>query len=53
MPLDWRQVKEGLVPSDYTLQTVSKVAVPKEWRDAQGWRQGLDAKRRRAVGLKD
>jgi bifunctional non-homologous end joining protein LigD len=53
MPLDWRQVKEGLVPADYSLQTVAKVAVPKEWRDAQGWRQGLDAKRCRAVGLKD
>ena len=35
------------------LQTVAKAAVPKQWRDAQGWRQVLDAKRRRAGGLKE
>ncbi|HEY3148442.1 MAG TPA: DNA ligase D [Dongiaceae bacterium] len=53
MPLDWRQVKEGLAPADYTLQTVTQVALPKEWRAARGWRQGLDAKRQRAVGMKE
>jgi bifunctional non-homologous end joining protein LigD len=53
MPLDWRQVKEGLAPADYTLQTVTQVAPPKEWRAARGWRQGLDAKRQRAVGMKE
>ena len=53
MPLDWWQVKEGLVPADYNLRTVAKATLPKEWREAQGRRQGLDAKRQRAVGLKD
>ena len=52
MPLDWRAVTESLVPADFNLETVSKVALPKEWRAAQGWRQGLDAKKLKAVGLK-
>jgi bifunctional non-homologous end joining protein LigD len=52
MPLDWRDVTESLQPADYTIETVSKVALPKEWRDAQSWRQGLDAKRLKAVGMK-
>jgi bifunctional non-homologous end joining protein LigD len=51
MPLDWRAVKEGLVPADYNLGTVSKVALPKDWRASRTWRQGLDAKRLKAVGL--
>ncbi|HEV8389163.1 MAG TPA: DNA ligase D [Dongiaceae bacterium] len=51
MPLDWRAVTEDLRPADYNLQTVSLVALPKEWRDAQSWRQGLDAKKLKAVGL--
>jgi bifunctional non-homologous end joining protein LigD len=53
MPLNWSAVKEGLVPADFNLQSVAKVTVPKEWRDAQGWRQGLDAKKLRAVGMKE
>ncbi|HEX6120043.1 MAG TPA: hypothetical protein VFZ03_11405, partial [Dongiaceae bacterium] len=53
MPLNWSQVRENLVPADYNLQSVVKVALPKEWRDAQGWRQGLDAKKLRAVGLRN
>ena len=52
MPIDWRQVTESLAPADYNLQTVDKVALPKEWREAQKWRQGLDAKRLKAVGYK-
>jgi len=52
MPLNWSQVTESLAPADYNLETVTKVALPKEWRDAQGWRQGLDAKRLRAAGVK-
>ncbi|HET6159663.1 MAG TPA: DNA ligase D [Dongiaceae bacterium] len=52
MPLDWRAVKEGLQPAEYNLETVTKVALPKEWRAAQTWRQGLDAKRLKAVGIK-
>jgi len=52
MPLDWRQVTESLQPADYTIKTVSKASLPKEWRDAQSWRQGLDAKRQRAAGMK-
>jgi bifunctional non-homologous end joining protein LigD len=52
MPLDWRQVTESLMPADYNLRTVDKVALPKEWREAQKWRQGLDAKRLKAAGYK-
>jgi bifunctional non-homologous end joining protein LigD len=52
MPLNWSEVKEGLAPADYNLQSVGKVALPREWRAAQGWRQGLDAKKLRAVGMK-
>jgi bifunctional non-homologous end joining protein LigD len=53
MPIEWRQVKESLRSADYSIDSVGKVALPKEWRDAQGWRQGLDAKKRRAVGMKE
>jgi len=52
MPLDWSQVTERLQPADYTIETVGKVALPKEWRAARSWRQGLDAKRRKAAGMK-
>jgi bifunctional non-homologous end joining protein LigD len=52
MPLDWSQVTERLQPADYTIETVGKVALPKEWRAARTWRQGLDAKRRKAAGMK-
>lgn len=52
MPLDWSQVTERLQPADYTIETVDKVALPKEWRTARSWRQGLDAKRLKAVGMK-
>ena len=52
MPLDWSQVTERLQPADFTIETVDKVALPKEWRAARGWRQGLDAKRLKAVGMK-
>ena len=52
MPLDWSQVTERLQPADYTIETVGKVTLPKEWRAAGTWRQGLDAKRRKAVGMK-
>ncbi|HET6620136.1 MAG TPA: DNA ligase D [Dongiaceae bacterium] len=52
MPLNWSEVKEGLAPADYNLQSVAKVSLPKEWRAAQGWRQGLDEKKLRAVGMK-
>jgi len=51
MPLDWSQVTERLRPADYTMATVGKVALPKDWRAARSWRQGLDAKRLRAAGL--
>lgn len=51
MPLDWRDVTETLQPADFTIETVTKVALPKDWRDAQSWRQGLDAKRLKAVGI--
>jgi bifunctional non-homologous end joining protein LigD len=51
MPLDWNQVTETLQPADYTIETVGKVALPREWKAAQGWRQGLDAKRLKAIGL--
>jgi bifunctional non-homologous end joining protein LigD len=53
MPIEWREVKESLRPADYNIDTVSKVAVPKEWREAQSWRQGLDAKKLRAIGMKE
>jgi bifunctional non-homologous end joining protein LigD len=53
MPLDWRAVTESLRPMDYTIDSVGKVALPKEWREARTWRQGLDAKKLRAVGMKD
>jgi bifunctional non-homologous end joining protein LigD len=52
MPLDWSQVTEKLQPADYTIETVGTVSLPKEWRAAMGWRQGLDAKRLKAVGMK-
>jgi bifunctional non-homologous end joining protein LigD len=52
MPLDWSQVTEKLQPADYTIETVDQVTLPKEWRAAMGWRQGLDAKRLKAVGMK-
>jgi len=52
MPLDWSQVTETLQPADYTIETVGKVTLPKEWRAARSWRQGLDAKRLKAVGVK-
>jgi bifunctional non-homologous end joining protein LigD len=52
MPLDWRAVNESLKPDDFTIETVDKVELPKDWRAARGWRQGLDARRRKAVGLK-
>ena len=52
MPLDWSQVTEKLQPADYTIETVDTVALPKEWRAALTWRQGLDAKRLKAVGMK-
>ena len=52
MPLDWSQVTETLQPADYTIETVDKVTLPKEWKAARSWRQGLDAKRLKAVGLK-
>jgi bifunctional non-homologous end joining protein LigD len=52
MPLDWRAVTESLRPADYNLRSVDTVSLPKEWRDAQGWRQGLDAKRLKEVGMK-
>jgi bifunctional non-homologous end joining protein LigD len=52
MPLDWSQVTEKLQPADYTIETVGTVSLPKEWRAAMGWRQGLDAKRLKAVGYK-
>lgn len=51
MPLDWSQVRETLQPADYTIETVGKVALPRDWKAARGWRQGLDAKRRKAVGM--
>ena len=51
MPLDWSQVTETLRPADYTIKTVGKAALPKEWRAARGWRQGLDAKRLKAAGM--
>jgi len=52
MPLDWRQVTQRLRPADYNLRSVDQVALPKEWCDARGWRQGLDARRLKAVGMK-
>jgi bifunctional non-homologous end joining protein LigD len=52
MPLDWRAVTESLVPADFNVETVSKVTLPKEWRAAQSWRQGLDAKKLKTVGFK-
>ena len=52
MPLDWSQVTEKLQPADYTIETVGKVDLPTEWRAARSWRQGLDAKRRKAAGMK-
>ena len=52
MPLDWSAVTEKLQPADYTIETVDQVALPKDWRAARNWRQGLDAKRLKAVGLK-
>ena len=52
MPLDWSQVTEKLQPADYTIETVDTVALPKEWKAARTWRQGLDAKRLKAVGMK-
>jgi len=53
MPIEWRQVTEDLRPADYTIDTVGKVSFPKEWRDARAWRQGLDARKLRAVGMKE
>jgi bifunctional non-homologous end joining protein LigD len=53
MPIEWRQVTEDLRPADYTIDTVGKVSLPKEWRDARAWRQGLDARKLRAVGMKE
>jgi bifunctional non-homologous end joining protein LigD len=53
LPIEWLEVKESLRPADYTIDTVDKVTVPKEWREAQNWRQGLDAKRLRAIGMKE
>jgi bifunctional non-homologous end joining protein LigD len=53
MPLDWREVTESLRPADYTIDSVGKVALPTEWRDARAWRQGLDAKKLRTVGMKE
>ena len=52
MPLDWSQVTEKLQPADFSIETVDKVALPKEWKAARTWRQGLDAKRLKAVGMK-
>jgi len=52
MPLDWGAVTERLTPADYNIRSVAKVALPKEWRAARSWRQGLDAKRLNAVGLR-
>jgi bifunctional non-homologous end joining protein LigD len=52
MPLDWSAITEKLQPADYTIETVGKVALPREWKAARSWRQGLDAKRRKAVGMK-
>src|SRR5262249_29978049 len=53
MPIEWAELKEDLRPADYNIDTVDRVTVPKEWRDAQGWRQGLDAKKLRAIGMKE
>jgi len=53
MPLDWREVTESLRPMDYTIDSVGEVALPKEWRAARTWRQGLDAKKLRAMGMKE
>lgn len=52
-PIEWRQATEDLRPADYNIDTVGKVALPKEWRDARTWRQGLDAGKLRAVGMKE
>ena len=52
MPLDWSAVTEKLQPADYTIETVDRVALPKEWKAARSWRQGLDVKRLKAIGLK-
>jgi bifunctional non-homologous end joining protein LigD len=52
MPLEWSAITEKLQPADYTIETVDKVALPKEWKAARSWRQGLDAKRQKAVGMK-
>jgi bifunctional non-homologous end joining protein LigD len=53
MPLDWREVTESLRPMDYTIDSVGEVALPREWRAARTWRQGLDAKKLRAMGMKE
>jgi bifunctional non-homologous end joining protein LigD len=51
MPLESSAVTERLQPADYSIESVGTVALPKEWRAARGWRQGLDARRRNAVGM--
>ncbi|WP_119303760.1 DNA ligase D [Dongia deserti] len=53
MPIEWREVKESLKPADYNIDSVGKVTLPREWRAARSWRQGLDAKKLRAIGLKE
>jgi bifunctional non-homologous end joining protein LigD len=52
MPLDWSQVTEKLQPADYSIETVDQVTLPKEWKASRSWRQGLDAKRLKAIGMK-
>ncbi|MEZ5831251.1 MAG: non-homologous end-joining DNA ligase [Dongiaceae bacterium] len=51
MPLDWRDLTERLRPADFNLRTAAKAALPKDWRAARKWRQGLDARKLKAVGL--
>ena len=53
MPIAWGEVTESLRPADYNIESVATVTLPKEWRDARNWRQGLDAAKQRAVGMKE
>jgi len=53
MPLNWSDVGGKLKPSAFDLRSVKKAVLPTEWRAAKRWRQGLDSKRLRAMGLKE
>jgi bifunctional non-homologous end joining protein LigD len=53
MPLDWRAVNARLKPAKFNLASVKEVALPSEWRAAKRWRQGLDAKKLKAMSVKE